>query len=359
ANKSTIELATSDTATGGVAKTASFTLGHANATLAISASAVTIAGLAGTAGKVQSEGAGEHTLTINQALDTEFSGIIGEATGGGTMGIVKDGVGLLTLSGANTYTGGTTITGGALKVANHVTALGAGNVTINGGTLDATNKHLGNKITIQGGKVSNFAKSGAGTLKEVSLLATNKDTNKTITIDKSFLQATTADSVKIGLGNQLIMMGGSTVTLGSAGQSNVATIALGQINLTNGANQAAMTVTSGDTLTLAGTWTLDLSGFNPSENQDYVFQLISLADSGTYADWVKDKLDLTYFTGFTITGNDGFTVDNNTVKASLKNDGTVTLTYSGGPTPVVPEPSTVSLTLLALTGLLLRRRRAN
>ncbi|MEG1260220.1 MAG: PEP-CTERM sorting domain-containing protein, partial [Akkermansia sp.] len=234
-----------------------------------------------------------------------------------------------------------------------------GNVTINGGTLDATNKHLGNKITIQGGKVSNFAKSGAGTLKEVSLLATNKDTNKTITIDKSFLQATTADSVKIGLGNQLIMMGGSTVTLGSAGQSNVATIALGQINLTNGANQAAMTVTSGDTLTLAGTWTLDLSGFNPSENQDYVFQLISLADSGTYADWVKDKLDLTYFTGFTITGNDGFTVDNNTVKASLKNDGTVTLTYSGGPTPVVPEPSTVSLTLLALTGLLLRRRRAN
>ncbi|MEG2248971.1 MAG: autotransporter-associated beta strand repeat-containing protein, partial [Akkermansia sp.] len=101
-NKSTIELAISDTATGGVAKTASFTLGHANATLAISASAVTIAGLAGTAGKVQSEGAGEHTLTINQALDTEFSGIIGEATGGGTMGIVKDGVGSLTLSGANT-----------------------------------------------------------------------------------------------------------------------------------------------------------------------------------------------------------------------------------------------------------------
>ncbi|MEG1258806.1 MAG: PEP-CTERM sorting domain-containing protein, partial [Akkermansia sp.] len=255
------------------------------------------------------------------------------------------------------YSGGTIIKEGTVKAGN-ITALGTGNVTINGGTLDATNKHLGNKITIQGGKVSNFAKSGAGTLKEVSLLATNKDTNKTITIDKSFLQATTAGSVKIGLGNQLIMMGGSTVTLGSAGQSNVATIALGQINLTNGANQAAMTVTSGDTLTLAGTWTLDLSGFNPSENQDYVFQLISLADSGTYADWAS-KLDLTNFDGFTITGNDGFTFNNNTVKASLKNDGTVTLTYSGGPTPVVPEPSTVSLTLLALTGLLLRRRRAN
>ncbi|MEG0025613.1 MAG: autotransporter-associated beta strand repeat-containing protein, partial [Akkermansia sp.] len=349
ANKSTIELATADTSTGGVAKTASFTLGHANATLAISASAVTIAGLAGTAGKVQSEGAGEHTLTINQALDTEFSGIIGEATGGGTMGIVKDGVGLLTLSGANTYTGPTTINSGTLK-ANHVTALGAGNVTINGGTLDATNKHLGNKITIQGGKVSNFAKSGAGTLKEVSLLATNKDTNKTITIDNSFLQATTAGSVNIGLGNQIIMMGGSTVMLGASNSSNVVTIVLGQNNLTT----AAMTITSGDTLSFAGTWTLDLSKFTGAvEKTDYTFHIISLPSDQTL-------FNLTEFKGFTITGNDDFTVkDSTAVLNELKNTGTVTLSYKGGSTPAVPEPSTVTLTLVALTSLLLRRRRAN
>ncbi|MEG2248488.1 MAG: PEP-CTERM sorting domain-containing protein, partial [Akkermansia sp.] len=166
----------------------------------------------------------------------------------------------------------------------------------------------------------------------------------------SFLQATTAGSVNIGLGNQIIMMGGSTVMLGASNSSNVVTIVLGQNNLTT----AAMTMTSGDTLSFAGTWTLDLSQFTGAvEKTDYTFHIISLPNNSTL-------FNLTEFKGFTITGNDNFTVkDSTAVLNELKNTGTVTLSYKGEPTPVVPEPSTVTLTLVALTGLLLRRRRAN
>ncbi|WP_141028055.1 autotransporter-associated beta strand repeat-containing protein, partial [Salmonella enterica] len=53
---------------------------------------------------------------------------------GGTGSVVKSGDETLTLSGANSYTGGTTISGGTL-VASNVEALGTGDVT-NNATLE-------------------------------------------------------------------------------------------------------------------------------------------------------------------------------------------------------------------------------
>ena len=69
------------------------------------------------------------SLTINQTQDTDFAGnIIGGAS------LVKSGPGKLALSGDNLYSGGITISQGKL-VAVTSTALGSGNVTINGGAL--------------------------------------------------------------------------------------------------------------------------------------------------------------------------------------------------------------------------------
>ena len=52
--------------------------------------------------------------------------------------LVKSGTNTLTLSGANTYSGNTTINGGALRL-NNASALGGGNLTLNGSVLELQN----------------------------------------------------------------------------------------------------------------------------------------------------------------------------------------------------------------------------
>lgn len=69
-------------------------------------------------------------------LDTAFSGVLADGgLGGGTGGgFTKFGTGSLTLSGNNTYSGGTAINGGTLVAASG-NALGTGNVVVNSGAL--------------------------------------------------------------------------------------------------------------------------------------------------------------------------------------------------------------------------------
>ena len=83
---------------------------------------------------------GSHNLTVgSNDLSTAFSGIIQEEGGiqNGTGGsLTKIGTGTLTLSGGSTYTGGTMVTEGILRVRNTVgSATGTAAVNVNGGTL--------------------------------------------------------------------------------------------------------------------------------------------------------------------------------------------------------------------------------
>ena len=82
-------------------------------------------------------------------LSTIFSGVIADEGGGGS--ITKVGAGTLTLSGANTYTGGTVVRGGTLLVNNPTgSATGTGLVKVANATL-AGSGTLAGPVTMQNG----------------------------------------------------------------------------------------------------------------------------------------------------------------------------------------------------------------
>ncbi len=95
-----------------------------------------------TVGSVEGSGSvslGENNLTVgSNNLNTSLLGIIADGgNDGGTSGsLSKIGIGTLTLSGANSYTGGTLLEAGALAFGN-AQALGLGGVVVNGGTLES------------------------------------------------------------------------------------------------------------------------------------------------------------------------------------------------------------------------------
>src|SRR5262249_45659343 len=75
---------------------------------------------------------GNTTLSADGATILDISGVIGD--GAGSFALTKDGLGPITLSGNNTFDGGTTISAGTLKT-NNAGALGTGSVTVPAGTL--------------------------------------------------------------------------------------------------------------------------------------------------------------------------------------------------------------------------------
>ncbi|MCA0245038.1 MAG: autotransporter-associated beta strand repeat-containing protein [Proteobacteria bacterium] len=102
---------------GSVATSSGVNLAGAGASLDLSGASGgrTIQDLAGVAGSKIS--LGSNSLTVGTANDTTFAGVIadGGQEGGYEGSLVKQGSGTLILTGANTYTGGTTVLGGTLQ----------------------------------------------------------------------------------------------------------------------------------------------------------------------------------------------------------------------------------------------------
>ncbi|KNN93855.1 AIDA autotransporter [Salmonella enterica subsp. enterica serovar Liverpool] len=119
-----------------------------------------------------------------------------ENTLSGTGSLVKTGTGELTLSGNNNYSGGTTIDDGVLIAAN-VNALGGGDVD-NAGTLklDAEGEFNLANVTTQSGATTELAK---GTTLNVDSLTQQADSTLNIDLSKANGEsAITADSVTLG-----------------------------------------------------------------------------------------------------------------------------------------------------------------
>lgn len=132
-----------------------------------SASTLTLSGgiTAGTAGAktITNSGSGVGGVTL--------SGVIGD--GSGTTGIVQNSASSqLTLSGANTFTGGVAVRSGTVLVTSNAAALGAGAVLLGdtSGSADATlalgtanTADIANAITVQAGGTGKRTLSGNGT----------------------------------------------------------------------------------------------------------------------------------------------------------------------------------------------------
>ncbi|ECF3466427.1 fibronectin-binding autotransporter adhesin ShdA [Salmonella enterica subsp. enterica serovar Virchow] len=147
------------------------------------------------------------TLTADHADslgsgDIDNSGVlqVGEGelenTLSGSGSLVKTGTGELTLSGDNSYSGGTTISDGTLIAAN-VNALGSGDID-NSGTLklEAEGEFNLANVTTQSGATTELAK---GTTLNVDSLTQQADSTLNIDLSKANGEsAITADSVTLG-----------------------------------------------------------------------------------------------------------------------------------------------------------------
>ncbi|EGY1541621.1 AIDA autotransporter-like protein ShdA, partial [Salmonella enterica] len=176
------------------------------------------------ASNVEALGTGD--VTDNATLELNTGGDFDNAISGSGQ-VVKSGDDVLTLSGSNTYTGGTTISGGTL-IASNVDALGTGDVT-NDATLELNT----------GGTFDN-AISGSGQVV--------KSGDKTLTLSGSNTYT-----------------GGSTINDGTLVASNVEALGTGDVtnnatlelntggDFTNNISGSGQVVKSGDeTLTLSG-----------------------------------------------------------------------------------------------------------
>jgi autotransporter-associated beta strand protein len=178
-----------------------------------------IGSLAG-GGIVTNGGGALAVLTIGtDNTSTTFSGSLED--GVGSLAVAKIGIGTLVLSGANSFTGGTTISGGTLQLGDGGTTGSISGNVINNGTLTFDRSDL----VVFGGVISgagNLVQSGSGT---VTLTVANTYTgtttvnNGSLIVDGSIASPLTVVNAGALLGGHGTI-GGDLVNNGIVGQGN-------------------------------------------------------------------------------------------------------------------------------------------
>ncbi|MFQ4087833.1 fibronectin-binding autotransporter adhesin ShdA [Salmonella enterica] len=165
-----------------------------------------------------------------------------ENTLSGTGSLVKTGTGELTLSGDNSYSGGTTITGGTLT-ADHADSLGTGTIA-NSGVLKVGEGELENTLSGTGSLV----KTGTG---ELTLSGDNTYSGGT-TITGGTLTADNADSLGTGAvaNNGVLQVGEGELKNTLSGTGSLVKIGTGELTL-NGDNDYSGGTTIDDGVLIA------------------------------------------------------------------------------------------------------------
>ncbi|MBU3543286.1 autotransporter-associated beta strand repeat-containing protein, partial [Polynucleobacter sp. MWH-Loch1C5] len=275
----TVNGSLSDSTSVSVASGATYALGASDTVLSISG-----------AGSINLN---SYTLTSGGSSDTAFTGVIS-----GTGSVVKVGTGGLTLSGANTYSGGTTVNAGTLfggAGSELITVFGSGPITVNSGstlwldratlanditlnnaTLQGTNgfgEIFNGQITLTGNNTLvnyyymtfNGVVTGSGSLTKTEngqlTLAGNNTYTGTTTISAGTVVVTHNNGLGSTVGGTIVAsgaaldlynvaVGAEPVTLAGGTLKDVTSSLAGDITLT--ANSTVSATNVGDTLTLSG-----------------------------------------------------------------------------------------------------------
>ncbi|NDC38772.1 MAG: hypothetical protein EBZ48_12090 [Proteobacteria bacterium] len=201
--------------------------------------------------------AGDSVWNTGAGAQLLVSGNISQV-GSTPFGITKIGNGMLTLSGVNTYTGGTTLSGGVMTLSGVAATLGSTNssVTISSGTLDLGGFNRTNSsLTMNAGALTNGTLNAATYALNGGIVHANLGAG-IINIGGNVTLTGTAAATRVNINSGTMILGGTNRLLSNAtvALSNVATLNLGGYNQTLAGLSGSGSVTnSAGTLTLNAT----------------------------------------------------------------------------------------------------------
>ncbi|ENP80609.1 autotransporter-associated beta strand [Brucella abortus CNGB 752] len=277
----TVTLSGANSYTGGT-KVSAGTLVVANdntggGTMTVDVGALLQIGTGGTSGSLAGDIANDGTLVVDRS---DAIGLSGAISGAG--GLTKNGAGTLTLSGANSYTGATTVSAGILTLTGDNTGGGtttvdaraelhigtggasgslAGNIVNDGALVVDRSGVIGLSGVISG--TGGLMKSGTGT---VTLSGVNTYTGGT-TLTAGTLAAASDNNLG-GASGGLTFNGGTLQVMGTSWTSTNRAVSLqaggGTFDIEDAANNFAVTqgVAGAGGLMKSGTGTVTLSGVN-------------------------------------------------------------------------------------------------
>jgi autotransporter-associated beta strand protein len=268
------------------------------------------------------------TFQTDGSAVSSITGIVSLGTGS----LTKTGTSQLTLSGSNSYSGGTVLAGGTIQ-ANHNSALGSDAVEIAGTRLSiGSGINLANAITINtntgvAGRGLVEASAGTAVLSgPITINAATPGGGHFASVGTAILDIQGVITSSIPFAHRI-----GTVKF-SGGGTGYATLTLGQGSMIVGANNGIAT-TANLTLAASGAGTLDLNGFNQSlVSITKGAQAATIGNSSTTADSVLTTTGTSIYAGLIVdsvlsgTRKVGLTVASGALTLSGAN------TYSGGTT---------------------------
>ncbi len=305
----------------------------------------TIGSLAG-GGTVNNTNAAAITLTTGGSnASTTFSGIIQNT--GGNLSLTKTGSGIFTLSGANTYTGATTVSAGTLQLGASNVLSDSTAVTVAGGaTFD---------VNSQTESIASLAGAGAVSL-GTGALTTAGNANTTFSGTLSGTGSLTkAGSGTLTIGSDLGFGGDLNLTGGTL-QFDVSNAFTGAVTIGAGTtlrlSDASLSV---DTLNITGNSTIDFAG--TASTLSVTNLTISAGVTLTILNW-QNAVDYFFAQNWSgaVIDTTGATPMNQVTFNGFTGNDTKWQGYDNQVTPV-PEPSTYGAFLLgALAGFFAWRR---